>query len=125
MSNQFPNIKALGIEVHGACLAPNNGSIQFPADEVVLAFHLEHLLEQAPVVYGKADGSIHNELHYPWTGESREQDTYTARLVGIKPIVRDTAEGLLREMVECWNGGGAGHAKLYERARALLAKESK
>lgn len=57
---------------------------------------LKEWLEKAPVVYWRGEtrdrfmGDIHEA---PMFG-----DTHTARLVAVEPIVRDTAESLLREM---------------------------
>lgn len=47
--------------------------------------------------------------------------THTALLIGIKPIVRDTAESLLREML---NFGSVDKSEsFYERAKALLGEK--
>lgn len=52
----------------------------------------------------------------------RDGLTHTALLVDVRPIVRDTAESLLRELIEGWatQPKTSALAELCERARALL-----
>lgn len=69
-----------------------------PTVYYVLASDLEAALAAAPVVYKYAEPSDNNYLWFD------EQDTtairkYSARLLCVQPIQRDTAEGLLREVL--------------------------
>lgn len=59
---------------------------------------------------------------FPVSSES--EDTHTALLVGIRPIVRDTAESLLREMIAAGDVVYSSALTQYlERARRLLERK--
>lgn len=60
-----------------------------------------------------------------WTIENPSgADTHTALLIDIRPIVRDTPEALLREIIRKWDDPGCiAMNVIVERARALLAKK--
>lgn len=68
----------------------------------ILAADLERILSQAPVVwgqknkYGVTEWGQYNDEQMETEGPS-PFDTHTARLIGIKPIVKDTAESLMRD----------------------------
>lgn len=61
----------------------------------------------------KYGGDVHIETAHP---------THQALLIGIKPIVRDTAIGLVREMVESGDERSWSH-DWFKRARALLGEK--
>jgi hypothetical protein len=114
---EFPLIEAMGIVVH------NLGSDEMPGCYVV-AHQLEKLLESAPRVYGYS-----NTVHTIWSSTKDEDakegvyDTHTARLLCVQPVVRDTAESLLREWQE-WFATTDGKCRpdLRERTKRLLEK---
>lgn len=62
----------------------------------IAAADVEKLLEGAPVVRARL---YDNEVFGEWFDRAHEQDTHTARLVMIEPIVKDTPEMLLREYI--------------------------
>ena len=64
--------------------------------DVIRAAEVEKLLEGAPVVRARL---YDNEVFGEWFDKAHEQDTHTARLLLIEPIVKDTAEGLLSELL--------------------------
>lgn len=118
---KFPLIEELGLKV----LAKENGTMltSFPAqvgyDYFVLASDLERLLSQAPVVYGKwrPDGE-HGWVTEEW---SEKTDTHTARLIGVKEIKKDSAEDLLRDLLEKFEAGhGFDMSPYMNRAKKLL-----
>lgn len=81
------------------------------------------LAERATRVYGKSDGSIHNELHYPWTGELRPTDTHTALLIGVTKIRKDTAADIVRELAaQTPITEGSTFAQFVDRARRLIGE---
>jgi len=97
-----------------------------PADsDVVTARSLLSWLERALVVYGHYDGSVF------WAPDPKlglksgtaTPDTHTARLVCIQPIVRDTAEGLLRELCShSQHDSTRVPAEFIDRCRRLLGE---
>lgn len=112
LSPNFPLLRAAGLRVEytDAHLAPPTA--------VVRAADVERLLEQAPVVRNA------ERMKDEWSIQSHPEDTHTARLVLVTPIVRDTAESLLRELMDIFNKAGHdGYAvELLERARKLLTE---
>lgn len=92
-------------------------------DPLIRLADVEKLLANAPVV------NAHKLPDMPFGGWTQEKfgDTHTARLVLIEPIVRDTAESLLREMIadhEALLRADAGRKEwpLITRARKLLGR---
>lgn len=88
-------------------------------EDVIRAADVEKWLEGAPVV-----NAYNNDKVY-WSTNNDDGDTHTARLVMIEPIVKDTAESLLREIVQdhealCRFQGKESEWELYKRARRLL-----
>jgi hypothetical protein len=81
------------------------------------AADVERWLEQAPVVYG-----LHAGADTVWTMDKTGMDTHMAKILLIEPIARDTAEGLLRELVDAIapTADGPSLARLRERARKML-----
>lgn len=92
---------------------------------VVSASDVEKLLRDAPVVAS-------NYGQHTWVREDKDdpeefnniieqgyETSVTARLLMIEPIVKDTAESLLREMLEGYDKNETP-CSVYERARKLL-----
>lgn len=88
---------------------------------------LKEWIASAPVVF-KYEGTM--PLRYQgatqtydcWTDAPEAADTTCARLICIEPIVRDTAESLLRELMDR-PGYSLGSRDLDQRARKLLDKK--
>jgi len=124
MSNdQFKNIRDLGLTI----IDHTKGSGLPSFAKQVSADDLEKLLAEAPVVYGlieRPDG---------WTCFSRSDgphlgDTHTARLIGVKEIVRESEERqLLREILfdkyQSTLIGPKEWGEFQERARRLLGEK--
>lgn len=90
--------------------------------DVIRAAEVEKLLEGAPVVRARL---YDNEVFGEWFDKAHEQDTHTARLLLIEPIVKDTAEQILRELIEVADSIGQQNPQIgvgyfVERARRLL-----
>lgn len=90
--------------------------------DVIRAADVEKLLAGAPVVRARL---YDNEVFGEWFDKAHEQDTHTARLLLIEPIVKDTAESLLKELIEADMTPPANEfpKKLYdilERAKRIL-----
>lgn len=96
------------------------------------------LLKSAPLVYGMnhdpEDTNYNGDDDSEWlwsssNDDTRDDHTHTARLVCIQEIKRDTAEGLLRELVHSagkyylTTGGTSLIDDLVNRARKLLGGE--
>lgn len=92
------------------------GNVGFTFKHVIPASEVEALLANAPMVYGSTDMTRAGM----WANTVWPPDTHTARLVCISPIVRDTAEGLLRELVGAENASAIHAARIIERSRKLL-----
>jgi uncharacterized protein (DUF488 family) len=113
---KYPLIEAIGLEVHILERIFTGAAVDIRA---VKADELEAALDQAPVVYAP------NPEIGGWTRTQCQGDIHTARLVCIQPIVRDTAESLLRELAHSAADLPALY-KLAARARKLLqTKETK
>lgn len=119
---QFPLITRLGlrIETVQADAEPRNYRDNW---QVVRADELEKMLASAPVVYA-------TDLHLPkgtcpavygWNDINGPNRTHTALLVGITPLKVDTAESLLRELIEY--NGGVWPDSFWDRARRLLGEK--
>lgn len=119
MTDQFKNIKRLGLDLK---TFDNKLGVYVRADD------LEKLLSAAPVVdvYGWVCGS---KRYWRTPNISEHDGTHTAILVGITPIVKDTADSLLREYLEKFAGErDMSIAERYAwviRVRALIEGESK
>lgn len=115
-------LKSAGLEVLEAYYFPGN-----PASPCIRADAVAKLLREAPVVYGldKNDG----KAYVIWRSVDNFAGgpaTHSAKLICITPIVKDTAESLLREFVEIRSDNlptGDRLSKLHERAKALLEGE--
>lgn len=121
MPTEFPLCKAAGLVVcrgqlslHGAM-----GDLRdwLHADDV------EAMLAKAPVV-----GAYRHDTDMGvdrWAADefTLGRRTHTARLVCIEPIQRDTAEGLLKELLEHFERPQAKPRELIERARRLLGEK--
>lgn len=116
----YPLIKQMGLELRELYSPPHN-SFGKPQDlgkfRCVDADDLERALAAAPVVYKKdAPGHVYSPL-------KNCDDTHTARLLCVQPIVRDTAESLLRDLLEEYDKVGeysAASDKLRKRATQFL-----
>lgn len=91
--SKYPLCEALGVYIHPACATKLFDWIA-PAD-------LERVLEQAPVVKCTADGQTTFD-----DDTTSISATHTARLICIEPVRRETAEDLLRELVEQFKNRG-------------------
>lgn len=83
---------------------------------------IHKLLGEGECVYGF--GKAYPDM-YNWAKRnSSEQNTHQALLIGIKPIVKDTAEQLVRDIARDANERG-GHvlSDYIKRAKALLEKK--
>lgn len=126
MKNDFPLISELGLKVHADTLGvlPTHpmGALYFERKLAtnVRASDLEKLLAEGVMVCAHRGPS---NLEGVWIARPYEDvdSTHTGLLIGIKPIKRDTAEGLLREMIAAWTPSGEMEP-LIERARRLLKK---
>ena len=87
------------------------------------------VLEQAPVKYGAICGDFGwFDREVPTNGGHHGERTHSARLLCVQPIVRDTAESILRELADWldWDGLPNGRKEkptlhdIRERARKLL-----
>jgi hypothetical protein len=88
---------------------------------VVCANDLERALEKGVRVYG-GSRMRSDEL---WSSESDCTDhTRTALVIGIEPIVRDTAESLLREVIKVAQFGSRAEFDAWaERAKKVLGEK--
>lgn len=135
MSQDYPLTRALGVEVvYDAELYIEPCPRERLMHAHVLAADLECVLESAPVVYQYKSlsnlGDWSHEIDEDFGGKKKYMNT--ARLLCIQPIVKDTAEGLLREMLKtlAWSAFGSTEIisindeqkmlELRNRARALL-----
>lgn len=86
----------------------------------VRAADVEAMLAKAPVVYGNTEDGWMNKC--PSRGTPDDWHTHTARIIAVSPVVNDTAESLLRELVGA--GRDFAYLKAYDafvdRARKLL-----
>ncbi len=80
---RYPLIALLGIAVP-----------EINGDGYIFAADLERVLESAPVVKSYPQAMEVNN----WFGHDSSGYTHTARLLCVQPIVKDTAESLLREL---------------------------
>ncbi len=83
------------------------------------------LAERGTVVYGCDDYKKYPEMKdkvWGWSEEGLGHDTHTALLIAIEPIAKDTAESLLREIVEMIGPGVFASSDVMERARKLIRK---
>lgn len=92
--------------------------------DVIRAADVEKLLEGATVVRARL---YDNEVFGEWFDKAHEQDTHTARLLLIEPIVKDTPELLLKELIEIRNKVHVDDAheldavdRVVNRAKAIL-----
>lgn len=144
MSDTFVLTRQLGLTVdlvNNACGHPWRKLERY---EAIRATDLESLLERGVRVYSSEnlahEGAISTVIYHREDTARENYATHTALLVNVQPIVRDTAEGLLREMekifaTSIWRQGDKklnreiginNQAKawdLLERARALLQEK--
>lgn len=105
-----------------------NGSVFYSwrdLAEAACAIANRILTERGVRVYGDANRDHYNgQTALGWTREAdEEQDKHTALLIAIEPIVRDTAESLLKEFVNACDGNWYERFEsLNTRARKLLSE---
>lgn len=117
--SRFPLCEKLGLYVSPAHFYDMRALEE--KEPALRAADLERILESAPVVYGQPN--IVGVLS--WSNFRLESgDTHTARLVAVEPIVRESAEDVLRAIVERWGHVGtlSDGREFIERARKVLAK---
>lgn len=119
--SKYPLCEAAGLEV-----VPKKkiDELLLPQD-YVRASEVERMLSEAPVVYG-FDAHQGSDKRAWLFDERKNEDfqTHTARLVCIQPVQRDTAESLLRELIELQECDHlslpSDYISLKNRAKALL-----
>ncbi len=92
----YPNCRAAGLSVRETYESCST----YLKAQVISAADVERLLADAPVVYGQIkniDGGLSKDKYWCATQIGNCGETHTAKLLCIQPIVRDTAESLLRE----------------------------
>ncbi len=112
----FPNCRAAGLCVHKEAGFTDVRGNKIETVYYVYAAEVERLLADAPVVTGREHKQNPPLAIDLWC--TREQagsnepgympPTHTAKLLCIQPIVRDTAESLLREMISAARFGHRG-----------------
>lgn len=124
----FPHVKALGLPLSTGHITLH-GELSGQWGSWVRASDLEKLLEQAPVVHSHILPSDENRgpAYDAWFLKKYNDDTHTALLVGVKPIERDTAELILRDLLERDSSqlDRPSMREITRRAKALLAELSK
>lgn len=113
MSKEFPLLHSLGLTV---CDYPATGTYWISASIA------ERLLEAAPVV-----SISHSEYGMNvFAGESPSA-THIAMLIGVKPIERDTAEGLLSKLKNNtpYNGYKLTSFEIEEAIQLLLEERAR
>lgn len=118
--SKYPLIEQLGLNT----LEGHRDYPEAPGyNQYVRAEHLERVLEQAV----KVSGLTHDEGMEIMAFSKCEaiNDTHTALLINVQPIVRDTAESILRDLVEDYKDDlkysvDKTRNDLYRRAIALL-----
>ena len=125
MTDNFKRVRELGLTFVPMYTIHSTGMKSESGPMMVYATELESLLEKATVVYGKDDAKAWFE------GPTKDRpdvnfvrwETHTALLINVRPIVKDSAESLLREMVRVAQFGHRAELDaLTERAKALLGK---
>jgi hypothetical protein len=94
---------------------------------------VNRMLESGVEVYGDKDNTQGTWVMSEEDGDVNacESDTHKALLINITPIVKDTAESLLRDLINTWDAAEFDEAidtlcinrKLYDRAKALLGEK--
>lgn len=120
----YKMISRLGLEIHWACVKHDERRfITMKNDEVIKASDLERVLSEAPVVE-VYDWRYGDKAYWRTPNLGDTDGTHSALLVGIQPIVKDTAESLLREFVEkMGEGSDLSFVKMMsirDRAKRLL-----
>lgn len=114
--SKYPLIEQLGLT---ALSAKPLGADSYVYRDVVLASDLERVLEQA-VKVTKQDEKFTAYWNEPDVkGANPENSTHTALLINIQPIVKDTAESLLRDLIH-FEDKSRLHPEFIARARRLL-----
>lgn len=107
---RFPIIKQLKLELVAAEWSPKK--------LFILAEDLERILEKAPMVAG-----WEHKAGYLYEGQKFDQEPHWQGLiVARRPLVRDTADGLLRELIASWGSSIKSRDDIIERAKKLVEK---
>lgn len=115
---RFPLIEQLGLDVDWGRLNTEGRAHRGPS-HWIRAEDLERVLEQAPTMScQKNDLGFWRALESSKKNETYPLDTHTARLLCVQPIVKDTAESLLREFVD--SDGVTMLKQFIERAKKVL-----
>lgn len=80
---------------------------------------LREWFERQTVVYAWINMATHAKDHV-WEHESGISTTHTARLIGVRPIRKESAEDVLRELVEAW---ADVHLPIDKKARLTVTVE--
>lgn len=111
---RFPLCDRLNLQLHKFQL---NKITDTWSDEMISAADLEKLLENLPVVSGYR-GAIDGQWILGSKPDGEGGDTHSARILLIEPIKRESAEDLLREIVE-----SKSTVDWLDRAKAFLERE--
>lgn len=115
--SKFKNIEALGLVTYA-----HPWGMERRSEEFVRAVDLESLLSQGVRVYN-AHSAQGRPYERTWFTNETHTATQSALLIGMRPIERDTAEGLLREaLADCRTFGGLVGEAWLERAMRLVGK---
>lgn len=111
--SKFPLCKAAGLNIKSDVIYRGECHHNPDIFDAIYASSVEALLVSATVVYG-GESII-------WTQRQSclTQDTHSARLLLIQPIVKDTTESLLRELIHA-RTHGIKPEDIIIRARKLL-----
>lgn len=121
---KYPLCERAGLEIqeHRVIVGFSRGEAYELNDaDFIRAADVEKWLEGATVVRARL---YDNEVFGEWYDKAQEDDTHTARLVMIEPIVKESEERrLLRELVNTdisTPEGLARHHKAFQESRRLL-----
>lgn len=121
LTDKYHKLRELGFSVCNAHQITPNGTA------VVFADDLLAVIEAAPVVYG---AKLPNGC-WQWDEQPSEADTHVAVILGPQPIVRDSPEAVVRDLLKRldsmnkkdsqWSIGFA-LGDIRDRARKLVSK---
>jgi hypothetical protein len=94
---KYPNVEKLGITIETA----EETARMSRGTDVVYAGSLEALLESAQVVYGSEECEV-----FYWNRAKNNDDTHSAKLLCIQPIVKGVTKAEIREVLEARNKNG-------------------
>jgi hypothetical protein len=117
---KFPLIESLGLKTTNPAYWPPE--VNMNRHDLIFAEDLERVLERAPVVY-----VFKKDSKWVWmpTADGFTIRTHTARLLCVEPIKKESAEDLLREILDAVEEQGQSWPypeKYIERAKKVLEK---